>query len=105
MRPRTLTALAAAGFSIAMPMAVATAATPRGEFDHGGILQLGTGSNTCTLKRGASCIAGPTWQGVTCAVHTLRRRICGRATSATPICVVPTLRVRCCTAWTSAARG
>jgi uncharacterized protein YjbI with pentapeptide repeats len=55
MRHRTLTALAAVGLAIAIPVSVATAWNPRGEFNSGGILQLGTGSKTCTLKRGASC--------------------------------------------------
>ena len=55
MRHRTLTALAAVGLAIAIPVSVAAAWDPRGEFNSGGILQLGTGSKACTVKRGASC--------------------------------------------------
>ena len=56
MRPRTLTALAAVGLAVAAPVALAQA-TPRGEFNSGGILQLGTGSTTSGAKPGGQCVA------------------------------------------------
>ena len=49
MRPRTLTALAAVGLAIAAP-AASLANQPQGASK-----TLGTGSKTCTIKRGASC--------------------------------------------------
>ena len=55
MRPRTLTALAAVGLAMAIPVSVATAWDPRGEFNSGGVLQLGTGAKTCVLGPGADC--------------------------------------------------
>jgi Pentapeptide repeats (8 copies) len=55
MRPRTLAALAVAGLAMAIPVSVATAWDPRGEFASGGVLQLGTGAKTCVLGPGADC--------------------------------------------------
>ena len=49
MRPRTLTALAAVGLAVAAP-AASLAAQPQDSST-----TLGTGSKTCTIKRGASC--------------------------------------------------
>ena len=55
MRPGTLTALVAVGLAMAIPVSVATAWDPRGEFNSGGVLQLGTGAKTCVLGPGADC--------------------------------------------------
>jgi len=56
MRPRTLTALAAVGLAIAAPVAVGI---PNSVTSIGMVAvpgeTLGTGSKTCTIKRGASC--------------------------------------------------
>jgi uncharacterized protein YjbI with pentapeptide repeats len=55
MRAGTLTALVSVGLAVVIPVALATAVTPRGEFNSGGILQLGTGAKTCVLGPGADC--------------------------------------------------